>query len=355
MTFRTMAALEPAAPATAESAQMAVAAGLLYVSCLEPGIRRMRARKGFYYLTPANRRLSAASELRRIESLAVPPAYENVWICASPRGHLQATGFDARGRKQYRYHPQWRQVRDGAKFDRMVAFGEALPRLRRRLTRDLALPGLPREKVLAAVVTLLDTTRARIGNVEYARENKSFGLTTLRNRHVTFVRDGRAVLNFRGKGGVQHELRIDDKRIVRIVQRCQELPGQHLFQFVADDGSRCPVDSGLVNDYLREVMGDDFTAKDFRTWGATLHALVLLGRTPRDPDASETALKRTIAGVVKLVAAELRNTPAVCRKSYINPVVFDGWRSGVIHAALGGSHAAISTRKAETLVLDFLR
>src|ERR1700733_5683382 len=241
MTFRTTATIDPSAPMAAESAQMAVEAGLLYVSCQEPGIRRMRAGGGFYYLSPANRRLSSASELKRIESLAVPPAYENVWICVSPRGHLQATGQDARGRKQYRYHPQWRQLRDNAKFDRMVAFGEALPRLRRRLTRDLALAGLPREKVLAAVVTLLDTTRARIGNVEYARENKSFGLTTLRNRHITFARDGRAGLHFRGKGGIDHELRIDDKRIVRIVQGCQELPGHHLFQYVADDGSRCPV------------------------------------------------------------------------------------------------------------------
>ena len=339
----------------AESAQMAVEAGLLYVSCQEPGIRRMRAAKGFYYLTPANRRLNSASELRRIESLAVPPAYENVWICVSPRGHLQATGHDARGRKQYRYHPQWRQVRDSAKFDRMVAFGEALPKLRRRLTRDLALQGLPREKVLAAVVTLLDTTRARIGNVEYARDNKSFGLTTLRNRHVTFAGDGRAVLHFRGKGGVQHELHIDDKRVVRIVQTCQDLPGHHLFQYLTDDGSRCPVDSGQVNDYLREAMGDDFTAKDFRTWGATLHALVLLGRTPRDPEASEGALKRVISAVVKQVASELRNTPAVCRKSYINPLVFDGWRAGVIQEAFGASPAAISTRRAEALVLDFLR
>src|SRR5580704_8142303 len=298
MTFRTSAAAEPAALTAAESAQMAVEAGLLYVSCQEPGIRRVRAGKGFYYLTPANERLSCADELSRIESLAVPPAYQDVWICVSPRGHLQATGQDARGRKQYRYHPQWRQVRDSAKFDRMAAFGEALPKLRRKLTRDLSLPGLPREKVLAAVVALLDTTRARIGNAEYARDNKSFGLTTLRNRHVTFVRDGRAVLNFRGKGGVQHEIPIDDKRIVRIVQSCQDLPGQHLFQFVADDGSRCPVDSGQVNDYLREAMGDDFTAKDFRTWGATLRALVLLAGIPRDPDASESALKSAIVGVV---------------------------------------------------------
>lgn len=355
MTFRITPAIDPSAPSAAESAQMAVEAGLLYVSCREPGIRRMRAGNGFYYLSPENRRLSSARELKRIASLAVPPAYENVWICVSPRGHLQATGHDARGRKQYRYHPQWRQVRDSAKFDRMVAFGEALPRLRRRLTRDLALQGLPREKVLAAVVTLLDTTRARIGNVEYARDNKSFGLTTLRNRHVTFVRDGRAILHFRGKGGIQHELPIDDQRIVRIVHRCQDLPGQHLFQYVADDGNHCPVDSGQVNDYLREAMGDDFTAKDFRTWGATLHALVLLGRIPRDSGASEGALKKTIAGVVKQVAAELRNTPAVCRKSYINPLVFDGWLSGALHEAFGGTPGAISTRKAEALVLGFLR
>ena len=298
---------------------------------------------------------SAAGELNRIESLAVPPAYENVWICVSPRGHLQATGEDARGRKQYRYHPQWRQVRDSAKFDRMVAFGEALRRLRRRLNRDLTLQGLPREKVLAAVVTLLDATRARIGNAEYARENKSFGLTTLRNRHVTFEGDGVAVLHFRGKSGVQHELTIDDQRIVRILRTCQELPGHHLFQYVAGDGKRCPVDSGQVNAYLREAMDDDFTAKDFRTWGATLHALMVLGRTPRDCNASEGALKRVIAGVVKQVASELRNTPAVCRKSYINPLVFEKWLSGEIHRALGSTQGTLSTRKAETLVLDLLR
>ncbi len=342
-------------PVVAESAQMAVEAGLVYVSCQEPGIRRVRAGNGFYYVTPANRRLNSASELRRIESLAVPPAYTNVWICVSPRGHLQATGRDARGRKQYRYHPQWRHLRDAAKFARMVAFGEALPKLRRRLTRDLMLSGLPREKVLAAVVTLLDTTRARIGNAEYARENKSYGLTTLRNRHVSFESDERAVLQFRGKSGVQHELCIDDQRIVRIVQSCQELPGQHLFQYLSVDGRRCPVDSGQVNDYLREVMGDDFTAKDFRTWGATLRALALLSQIPRDAAASETALKRAISGVVKQVAAELRNTPAVCRQSYINPLVFDGWRSGALHDAFGSTPMGSSTRKTETLVLEFLR
>ena len=339
----------------AEAAQMAVEAGLIYVSDAEPGIRRLRAGKGFRYLTPENRRLAAVKELKRIASLAIPPAYRDVWISVQPRGHLQATGRDARGRKQYRYHPEWRQVRDSAKFDRMVAFGEALPKLRRKLKRDMSLPGLPREKVLAVVVGILDATRVRIGNTEYARDNKSFGLTTLRNRHVSFIRDGRAVLNFRGKGGVQHEIHIDDKRIVQIVRHCQEIPGQHLFQYVSDDGQRCPIDSGQVNDYLREAMGEDFTAKDFRTWGAPLHAITLLARTALPENGSERALKGEIANVVKQVAAKLRNTPAVCRKSYINPAVFDSWRSGLIHKVFNGSLSLAAPRKAESLVLAFLR
>src|SRR5271168_297698 len=339
----------------AEAAQMAVEAGLIYVSDAEPGIRRLRAGKGFRYLTPENRRLAAAKELKRIASLAIPPAYRDVWITLKARGHLQATGRDARGRKQYRYHPQWRQVRDSAKFSRMVAFGEALPKLRRKLRRDLALDGLPREKVLAVVVSILDATRVRIGNTEYARDNKSFGLTTLRNRHVSFIQDGRAVLNFRGKGGIQHEVHIDDRRIAQIVRRCQEMPGQHLFQYVSDEGQRCPIDSGQVNDYLREAMGDDFTAKDFRTWGATLHAITLFARAPLPEPPTDRAIKKSIAAVVKQVAAQLRNTPAVCRKSYINPAVFDSWRSGSIHANIDGTLSLAAPRKAETLVLGFLR
>jgi DNA topoisomerase IB len=346
---------EVLAGAAAESAQMAIEAGLIYVSDSEPGFRRVRAGKGFRYLTPANRRLAATKELRRIASLAIPPAYRDVWICLNARGHLQATGRDARGRKQYRYHPEWRQFRDGAKFERMVAFGEALSRLRRRLNGDLALMGLPRDKVLAVIVMLLDTTRVRVGNREYARDNNSFGLTTLRNRHVSFIRDGRALLMFRGKGGVQHEIFVDDKRIARIVRHCQELPGQHLFQYVSDDGVRCPIESGQVNEYLHEAMGGDFTAKDFRTWGATLHAITLLASTPLPERPSERALKREIAGVIKQVAAQLRNTPAVCRKSYINPAVFDAWRSGEIHRTFNGGLTAAGSRKAENLVLAFLR
>jgi len=339
----------------AEAAQMAIDAGLVYVSDAEPGIRRLRAGRGFRYVTPENGRLAAEEDLRRIASLAIPPAYRDVWITLTPRGHLQATGRDARGRKQYRYHTEWRELRDSAKFGRMVAFGEQLPKLRRNLQRDLSLPGLPREKVLAVVVSLLDATRIRVGNTEYARDNKSFGLTTLRNRHVSFIRDGRAVLNFRGKGGIQHEILIDDRRIAKIVRRCQEIPGQHLFQYVNDDGQRCPIDSGQVNDYLREAMGNDFTAKDFRTWGATLHAITLLARTPLPEPPSDRAIKKSIAAVVKQVAAQLRNTPAVCRKSYINPAVFDSWRSGSIHEKIDGKLTLASARKAETLVLAFLR
>ena len=334
---------------------MAVEAGLIYVTDAQPGIRRQRVGKRFRYVTPENRRLEVQSELKRIASLAIPPAYRDVWISLHSRSHLQATGRDARGRKQYRYHAAWRQVRDSAKFDRMVAFGQGLPKLRRKLKRDLALPGLPRDKVLAVIVSILDATRVRIGNTEYARENKSFGLTTLRNRHVSFIRDGRALLNFRGKGGVQHEVLIDDKRIAQIMRRCQEIPGQHLFQYISDDGDRCAVDSGLVNDYLRDAMGEEFTAKDFRTWGATLQAITLLSATPLPVPASEHALKKHIVDVVKQVAVELRNTPAVCRKSYINPAVFDAWRSGAIHESFNGSLTLAAPRKTETLVLAFLR
>jgi DNA topoisomerase I len=355
MTEKSPQAIESLTGVAAEAAQMADEAGLIYVSDAEPGIRRERAGKGFRYLTPDNERLTSAKELQRIARLTIPPAYRDVWICVRARGHLQATGRDARGRKQYRYHAEWRQLRDTAKFDRMVAFGEALQKLRRKLKRDLVLPGLPREKVLAVVVSLLDATRIRVGNVEYARDNKSFGLTTLRDRHVTFVRDGRAILNFRGKGGIPHEILIDDKRIARIVRHCQELPGQQLFQYITDDGERSPIDSGQVNDYLREAMGNDFTAKDFRTWGASLHAITLLARTPLPEPPSETAYKSEIVNVVKQVAATLRNTPAVCRKSYINPAVFESWRSGVIHKTFNGAIKAAAPRKAETMVLAFLR
>jgi len=338
----------------AEAAEMAVAAGLVYVSDSDPGIRRLRKGEAFAYIKSDDRPLVAAAELARIARLAIPPAYEEVWICTNPRGHLQATGRDARRRKQYRYHPEWRLLRDGAKFERMIEFGEALPRLRLRLRRDLALPALPREKVLAVIVSLLDATWVRIGNAEYARDNNSYGLTTLKNRHVQFIRDGRLLFRFRGKGGADHEVALDDKRLAKLVRRCHQLPGQRLFQYVDEDGGRRPIDSDQVNAYLRDVMGADFTAKDFRTWGATLRAIALMAATPLPEAPSERALNECIVAVVKKVAAELRNTPAVCRKSYINPVVFVAWRSRTLHKAIRDD-TTVAPRKAERLALSFLR
>jgi DNA topoisomerase-1 len=339
---------------TAEAIEMAAAAGLVYVNDVQPGIRRERDGEQFVYVRPDQRRVAQTGELERIARLAIPPAYEDVWICVHPRGHLQATGRDARRRKQYRYHAEWRTIRDGAKFGRMVEFGEALPQLRARVKRDLAQPGLPRDKVLAVVVSLLDSTRIRVGNAEYAKANGSYGLTTLRNRHVRFVRAGRLLFRFRGKGGAEHEVVVNDERLAKIVRRCQQLPGQQLFQWVDDAGQRRPIDSDQVNEYLREAMGADFTAKDFRTWSATVRAITLLHSVPLPEDPSERALNACIVAVVKAVAAELRNTPAVCRKSYINPCVFDAWKSGELHAAIGGD-VSTAPRKAERLALAFLQ
>ena len=338
----------------AEAIELTAAVGLVYVSDSDSGIRRVRRGERFAYLGTDGKTLRDARVLKRIASLAVPPAYERVWICAKDRGHLQATGYDVRGRKQYRYHAEWRTARDGAKFERMIAFGEALPRLRRRLSRDLALSGLPREKVLAVVVSLLDATRIRIGNAEYARDNESFGLTTLKDKHVRFVKDGRARFSFRGKGGLEHDVTVDDKRLSKIVRNCQHLPGQQLFQYVDDDGSRHPVTSDQVNAYLQDAMGEDFTAKDFRTWGATLSAIGLMAATPLPEAASERALKLAITTAIKAVAAELRNTPTVAKKSYINPVVFTAWRSGSLHKTVSGDLKS-APRKAEKIALDFLR
>jgi DNA topoisomerase I len=313
--------------------------GLVYVSDKARGIRRVRRsrkdskRPRFDYIGPSGRPIREARTLARIAKLAIPPAYEDVWICTNPRGHLQATGRDARGRKQYRYHADWRVARDDHKHSRMRDFGKALTKLRTTLRRDLKRPGLPREKVLALVVKLLDATQVRVGNEEYARSNGSFGLTTLRDRHARFPKRGMTVLQFRGKGGTPHDVLVEDARLAKLVRRCQELPGQALFQYVDVDGGRRAIDSGQVNDYLRERMGGEFTAKDFRTWHATVHALTLLNRMPLPGKPSERALKQCIKSVVKDVAAGLRNTPAVCRKSYINPAVFSAWQDGTLRRA----------------------
>lgn len=301
-------------------------AGLVHVSDQAPGIQRRRAGKGFAYRDADGRPVRDAQTLQRIRSLAIPPAYTEVWICPLPHGHLQATGRDARRRKQYRYHPDWAQVRGDGKFERLVAFGKALPRLRRRLRSDLARAGFPREKVLAIVVALMADTLVRVGNEEYARTNRSYGLTTLRNRHLAFLAGGRAQLKFRGKSGLEHEVVIDDKRLAKLVRACRQLPGQALFQYRDDDGQLQPVGSGEVNAYLREAMGAAFTAKDFRTWGGTLEALQRLGRLPLPERRSERALAQLQKQVLAEVAATLRNTPAVCRKAYIDPCVFAAWR-----------------------------
>ena len=344
--------------------ESARAAGLVYVSDTSPGIRRRRAGKGFAYLDVNTKPLRDASKLARIRALAIPPAYTDVWISTDPRGHIQATGRDARGRKQYRYHAHWRAERDGGKFDRVVAFAQALPALRRHVRRDLALPGLPCAKVLATVVGLLAQTLIRIGNAEYARSNKSFGLTTLRNRHIEFLDGGRARLAFRGKSGLEHEIVIDDARLVKLVRRCQQLPGQQLFQYLDDDGRRQPIDSTQVNDYLRDAMGAEFTAKDFRTWGGTLAALAVLaqmplpvatdGKSANEKPVSERAFAQLENAAVKEVATLLGNTPVVCRKSYIHPEVFAAWREGVLASALP-DHPMRATRKLETQALALLR
>jgi DNA topoisomerase-1 len=350
--------MQDTAPGTSDAAAEAAAhaheARLRYVCASDPGIRRVRNGKDFSYVDGNGAPVTDAETLARIRKLAIPPAYEDVWICRDPRGHLQATGIDARGRRQYRYHADWRTTRDGAKFDRMIEFGLALPRLHRQLRRDLALPGLPQQKVLAVVVALLDCTLVRVGNVEYARDNNSFGLTTLRDRHCRFIRDGRAVLQFRGKGGVAHDITINDRRLARIVRHCHSMPGQQLFQYIGDDGARHPVDSGQVNAYIAAIMGEGFSAKDFRTWGATERAIALLGATPLPEPRSDSALNATIVATVKQVALELRNTPAVCRKSYINPVVFEAWREGRLHDVIPPD-ARSHPRRAEHAALAVLR
>ena len=316
-----------------QAQQHAVASGLIYVTDAEPGFYRLRRGQGFRFIDVDGQRVTETQTLDRIRKLAIPPAYTDVWICRHERGHLQATGRDARRRKQYRYHAQWRATRDHGKFSRMIEFGTHLPRLRRRLKRDLALPGLPKEKVLAVVITLLDETLIRVGNEEYARANRSYGLTTLRDRHVKFLRDGRASFSFRGKSGREHEVILDDRRLARIIRKCQNLPGQQLFQYLDDDGRRQPIDSGMVNDYLRDAMvnsGEGFTAKDFRTWGGTLRAIGFLSCQEKKGPLSERAFNRCVAATARDVADALGNTPAVCRKSYINPVVFAAWRSGFL-------------------------
>jgi DNA topoisomerase-1 len=308
----------------------AAAAGLRYVSDAAPGIARQRAGTTFHYFAPDGKAIRDRDTLGRIRSLAVPPAWSNVWICPRADGHLQATGRDARGRKQYRYHGRWREVRDETKYERMVAFAKALPRIRRRVRHDLALPGLPREKVLATVVRLLETTRMRVGNEEYARANDSFGLTTLRVRQVR-VQGSTMSFRFRGKSGVWHQFALNDRKLAAIVRRMRDLPGYELFQYVDEQGETRAVDSADVNAYLKSVAGEEFTSKEFRTWAGTVLAAQALHQLGQPGD------KGKLAQAIEQVARQLGNTKAVCRKCYIHPAVIDAYLEGRLGRAMNGS------------------
>ena len=323
-----------------------VPAGMSYVNDDDPGLARIATRAGFGYRDAQGHVVRDDKTLARIQTLVIPPAWTDVWICPSSRGHIQATGRDQKGRKQYRYHPDYRQVREGAKYGRMIAFGRALPRLRARVEADLAQRGLPREKVLAAVVRLMELTLIRVGNEEYARTNKRFGLTTLRDRHARITTHG-ARFEFRGKSGKVHATGFQDRRLARIVKACQDLPGQRLFQYLDGDGQRRAVESADVNAYIRDALGEDFSAKDFRTWAGTLAAAHGLVAHPKASDAAEA--KRNVATCVKAVAGLLGNTAAVCRGAYIHPLVLEAYERGTLPLKATGSARAF-----ELSVLRFL-
>lgn len=310
--------------AIAEGLSTTMPAGLRHADDTRPGYTRRKLRNGFAYFDLDGKRIDDEAQIARINALAVPPAYTDVWICPDPRGHIQATGRDARGRKQYRYHPQWRETRDADKFGRMAAFGHALPKIRARVARDLAREGMPREKVIAAVVHLLDTTLIRIGSVEYARDNQSYGLTTLRKKHVT-IRAGEVRFRFAGKSGIEHDVTVDNARVKRIVRRCAELPGHDLFQYIDEDGARHTVGSADINEYLRDISSADFSAKDYRTWAGSVYAMAALRQLVCE-SAADT--RRHVVATVKEVATLLRNTPAVCKRCYIHPEVIAAFEAG---------------------------
>lgn len=309
----------------------AKAAGLRYVHDDGPGIRRKKAGRNFSYLDPDGHPMRDKQTLARINALAIPPAYRDVWICPFDNGHIQATGFDERGRKQYRYHAKWREARDETKYTRMMQFGAALPAIRARVAHDLAKPGLSREKVLATLVQLLEKTAIRVGNEEYARQNKSYGLTTMRNKHVA-VEGTKLHFEFKGKSGVQHHIDLQDRKIARILAKLQDLPGQELFQYVDGAGTRHSIGSSDVNQYLHEISGQDFTAKDFRTWTGTILASLALQELQAFD--SETAAKKNVLAAIKSVSQRLGNTPSVCRKCYVHPAVLESYLDGTMLESL---------------------
>jgi len=343
---------------SSDPVEVAEEAGLRYVSDEQPGYTRKTKGDDFDYFDTEGRKIRDETRLLRIKRLAIPPAYTNVWICPTPNGHIQATGRDARGRKQYRYHERWREVRDENKYDRMTVFAKALPKLRRRVNRDLKRRGLPREKVLATVVQLLERTFIRIGNEEYAKENKSFGLTTMRNHHVD-VTATKLKFRFRGKSGKEHEVDVTDRRLAKIIRQLQDLPGQEVFQYVNGDGEVRTVSSQDVNDYLREVTGEDFTAKDFRTWAGTVLAAMALNA--QDPFENKSQAKKNIKDAISAVAKILGNTPAVCRKCYVHPAVLESYLDGAMIEGLKQKTAETLERKRgdlrseEAAVMSFLQ
>jgi len=310
----------------------AKAAGLRYVSDRSRGIRRELVGDAFVFYDPTGNTIIDEDEIARIRKLAIPPAYEDVWICPYANGHLQAIGRDARGRKQYRYHPRWREVRDETKYGKMLLFGRVLPTIRKRVQEDLGRRGLPREKVLAAIVHLLESTLIRVGNEEYAKSNRSFGLTTLRNRHVKVEGENRIRFDFRGKSGTEHHIDLRNRRLAAVVKKCQDLPGQALFQYLDEDGEPRLIGSDDVNDYLQEISGVEITAKDFRTWAAT--NLAALALTKLEQFDTQAKAKKNVVQAVEAVAKMLGNTPAVCRKCYIHPGIFDGYLDGSLLEAL---------------------
>jgi DNA topoisomerase-1 len=334
----------------------AATAGLRYVRDEQPGIQRQRRGDGFVYIGADGKVIRSAGVIDRVRALAVPPAWTNVWICPDPRGHIQATGRDAKGRKQYRYHTAWRAHRDETKFDRLQAFADVLSLIRRRTNAHLDQSGLPRNKVLATIVQLLEKSLIRVGNEEYARHNQSFGLTTLRARHVR-VNGGTLRFQFRGKSGVRHSVSVNDRRLARVVKQCRDLPGQELFQYLDVAGEAQVVDSGDINGYLKEITGQDFTAKDFRTWSGTVLAATALREVP--PPGTKRETERNVNVAIEAVAGLLGNTPAVCRKSYVHPGVVDSYRDGtmatVVSRKLKASAKVARLRADEIALLALLK
>jgi len=358
------ASLTPRDPRT-DPLHAAERAGLRYVSDQTRGISRIRRGKSFGYVTPQGKPLRDAAALTRIRSLVIPPAWTQVWICPDPHGHIQATGRDARGRKQYRYHARFREVRDETKYEKIFDFAQALPKIRARCERDLSRPGLSREKVLAAVVCLLEQTLIRVGNEEYSRLNQSFGLTTLRDGHAR-IRGSSVEFRFRGKSGKDHAVAISDRRLANIVKRCRDLPGDELFQYLAEDGTQHSIGSADVNAYLRAIAGDDFTAKDFRTFAGTVLAAMALAEA--GPKPSQTGAKRQIVAALKQASERLGNTPSVCRKCYVHPGVFEAYLRGRVvprlaqgaqrgraNVAAVAARAHTQLRAEERAVLGFLK